>query len=202
MASDFDVGLLVGVLIGEGHFGGDGRQPHVTLRMHVRHEALFEWITRTFPGGRLYGPYSHADRQYYQWMARGAYLRESLLPLLDRHLTPTLDRHAYQRYQEMKTRYGRHFLPVPDEAVPDQVARDEVARDEGAPHLAGANGGEVYFARPSRPDRPTRVARPGRPARQLKDVGGRPEQRASAAEIFERLRQGRADAGPTSPPVP
>ena len=39
--SDFDHGLLVGVLIGEASFGGDGKQPQVTLRMHVRHEALF-----------------------------------------------------------------------------------------------------------------------------------------------------------------
>ena len=33
----FETGLLVGLLVGEGHFGGDGRQPHVTLRMHTDH---------------------------------------------------------------------------------------------------------------------------------------------------------------------
>jgi hypothetical protein len=54
-SQDFDEGLLVGVLIGEGHFGGDGKQPQVTLRMHARHEPLFRWIERTF-GGHLYGP--------------------------------------------------------------------------------------------------------------------------------------------------
>ena len=42
--SDFDRGLLVGLLIGEGSFGGDGKQPQVTLRMHVRHEAIFRWL--------------------------------------------------------------------------------------------------------------------------------------------------------------
>ena len=36
--SDFQRGLLLGILIGEGHFGGDGKQPHVTLRMHTRHQ--------------------------------------------------------------------------------------------------------------------------------------------------------------------
>ena len=46
---EFDRGLFVGVLIGEGSFGGDGRQPHVTLRMHVRHEALFRWLVARFP---------------------------------------------------------------------------------------------------------------------------------------------------------
>ena len=98
-------GILVGVLIGEGHFGGDGRQPHVTLRMHVDHEALFRWIVARF-GGRLYGPYHHGGRHYYQWMARGAFLRERLVPLLDTCLSPELDRRSYERYRAMKERYG------------------------------------------------------------------------------------------------
>jgi hypothetical protein len=103
--TEFDVGVLVGILIGEGHFGGDGRQAQVSLRMHTDHERLFEWLLRTFPGGRLYGPYDHGGRRYYQWMARGDYLRQTLVPLLDRHLTPALDEKAWRRYQEMKGRY-------------------------------------------------------------------------------------------------
>ena len=55
--SDFDRGLLVGRMIGEGSFGGDGKQPQITLRMHVRHEALFRWLMDRFPDTRLYGPY-------------------------------------------------------------------------------------------------------------------------------------------------
>ncbi len=47
--SDFDHGFLVGLLIGEGSFGGDGKQPQVTLRMHTRHEALFHWLMGRFP---------------------------------------------------------------------------------------------------------------------------------------------------------
>lgn len=105
MASDLEIGLLVGVLVGEGSFGGDGRQPQVTLRMHTRHEALFTWIGHTFPGGRLYGPYDHGGRSYYQWMARGAFLRDELVPLLDRHLTPDVDTWAYDRYRRMKDTY-------------------------------------------------------------------------------------------------
>ena len=106
MPTDFEVGVLLGVLIGEGHFGGDGRQPQVTLRMHVDHESLFRWIERAFPGGRLYGPYDHGGRRYFQWMARGTFLRETLVPLLDRHLSEDLDRRAAGRYAEMKRRYG------------------------------------------------------------------------------------------------
>ena len=103
--SDFEIGMLVGVLIGEGHFGGDGRQPHVTLRMHTDHEALFRWLEKTFPGGRLYGPYHHGGRSYFQWMARGAFLREELVPLLDRFLKKDLDNKAFTRFQAMKERY-------------------------------------------------------------------------------------------------
>ena len=74
------VGFLLGLLVGEGHFGGDGRQPQVTLRMHVRHEETFEWLRRTYPGSALYGPYHHGGRSYYQWSARGRYLREYIVP--------------------------------------------------------------------------------------------------------------------------
>jgi hypothetical protein len=105
MPTQFEFGFLVGLLVGEGHFGGDGRQPHVTLRMHTRHEAIFQWLERTFPGGRVYGPYHHGGRNYLQWMARGAFLRDELVPVLDRFLSPSLDRHSFERFQLMKARY-------------------------------------------------------------------------------------------------
>jgi len=106
MADDFSTGLLLGVLVGEGHFGGDGRNAQITLRMHTRHERLFRWIEDTFPGGKLYGPYHHGGRSYYQWMARGPYLREKIVTILDRHLRPSLDEHAFDRYLRMKVQYG------------------------------------------------------------------------------------------------
>jgi hypothetical protein len=119
--SEFQVGFLVGLLVGEGHFGGDGRQPHVTLRMHTDHERLFRWLEQTFPGGRLYGPYHHGGRSYFQWMARGPFLRDVLVPLLDRYVTPELDERAYGRYAAMKARYGRSLArpePGPDQEPP------------------------------------------------------------------------------------
>lgn len=104
--SEFELGVLVGILVGEGHFGGDGRQPQVTLRMHTDHEPIFRWLEARFPGGRLYGPYRHGGRSYFQWMARGEFLRSRLVPLLDRCLTPELDAKTFGRYAEMKQRYG------------------------------------------------------------------------------------------------
>jgi hypothetical protein len=119
MPTQFELGFLTGLLVGEGHFGGDGRQPQVTLRMHVRHEAIFQWLERTFPGGRLYGPYHHGGRHYLQWMARGPFLRDELGPQLDRLLSPDLDRHSYDRYQLMKAHYPQLAgdLTVHDESV-------------------------------------------------------------------------------------
>jgi hypothetical protein len=102
--SDREVGYLIGVLAGEGHFGGDGRQPQITLRMHTRHERLFFWLEAKLPGGKLYGPYHHSNRSYYQWMARGPYLRHELAPLIYRNLD-LMDDHVAGRFQEMCDRY-------------------------------------------------------------------------------------------------
>ena len=101
----FDQGLVLGVLIGEGHFGGDGQQPQVTVRMHTRHEALFRTLVELVPGSKLYGPYQHGGRSYFQWMVRGALLRETLVPMLDALPLERIDAHVYERYSDMKARY-------------------------------------------------------------------------------------------------
>ena len=79
----FSLGFVLGILIGEGHFGGDGKQPQITLRMHVRHEMVFRWLVHLVPGSKLYGPYEHDGRRYYQWMARGEALK-NLVPLIEK----------------------------------------------------------------------------------------------------------------------
>jgi hypothetical protein len=107
--SEFDQGLVVGLLIGEGSFGGDGKQPQVTLRMHTRHEALFEWLMERFPESRLYGPYHHGGRSYFQWMARGTVLIRDILPLLERGVHRSLDAHAADRLEAMVARYAAYI---------------------------------------------------------------------------------------------
>jgi hypothetical protein len=112
--SDFDRGFLIGLLVGEGSFGGDGKQPQVTLRMHVRHEALFRWLMDRFPDTRLYGPYHHGGRSYYQWMARGPALVRDVLPLLEAELNGALDGHAAERFEQMRTRYATYIAREQD----------------------------------------------------------------------------------------
>jgi hypothetical protein len=159
MATEFEEGVLTGLLIGEGHFGGDGRQPQVTLRMHERHEALFRWLERTYPGGRLYGPYEHGGRRYYQWMARGAYLRDELLPMLGRRISPVLDRYAFARFTGMCERYGRQLGAPPEPPLtasdqkrptsePNEPGRDETRegarRTDGADAAPGARAAHIF----------------------------------------------------------
>jgi hypothetical protein len=101
----FDLGFLFGILVGEGHFGGDGRQPQVTVRMHIRHRYLFVWLLGAVPGSKLYGPYHHGGRDYYQWMVRGEALREHLWPALCERLS-FFDDHIRHRILMMATDYG------------------------------------------------------------------------------------------------
>jgi hypothetical protein len=102
----FVQGLLLGVLLSEGHFGGDRLQPQVTLKMHIRRKPLLDWLLDHCPGARLYGPYEHERRQFYQLMVRGNALRYRLIPLLDALPWPEIDPHTHERYLAMKSRYG------------------------------------------------------------------------------------------------
>jgi hypothetical protein len=42
-------------------------------------------------------------------MARGPYLRDHLLPILERRLSPDLDGPSFDRFGEMCRRYGRRL---------------------------------------------------------------------------------------------
>ncbi len=123
------MGVAVGLLIGEGSFGGDGKQPQVTLRMHVRHEALFQWLMERFPRTKLYGPYHHGGRSYYQWMARGRALVQDVLPLLEDRLTASLDGYASERLDEMVQRYAGFIAR--EQSRPPSVTTTPAERGDG-----------------------------------------------------------------------
>ena len=109
MLTEVERGLVAGILMSEGSFGGDGRQPQIMLRKHVRHESLMRWLVERFPRSRLYGPYHHGDRSYYQWVARGPALVEDLLPVLEDLVVPELDAYAAARLADMRERYGPYI---------------------------------------------------------------------------------------------
>jgi len=116
--------------------------------MHVRHVALFNWIERTFPGGKLYGPYNHDGRHYFQWMARGSYLRELLMPILDEYLTTQLDAASAERYEEMKARYHRRLRLVAEAGDEDQPGSTPAPEGPGPvparPTREGPSAAEIF----------------------------------------------------------
>jgi hypothetical protein len=59
-------------------------------------------------------------------MARGPYLRDELVPLLDRWLSPDLDRHSFDRFQLMKARYPQAAVgpAAPSEPTGPSGSRD------------------------------------------------------------------------------
>jgi len=115
-----DLGFLIGLLVGEGSFGGDGKQPQLTLRMHVRHADLFQRLVELVPGSKLYGPYGHGGRNYFQWMVRGQVLRRELAPELARGRA-LMDVYTRERFDAMCTRYDIAMATGGDDA-PDQHA--------------------------------------------------------------------------------
>ena len=104
--TDRDRGIVAGLLVTQGSFGGDGRQPQISLKLHTRHEPLLRWLVDCFPRTRLYGPYTHGDREFFQWMARGRALVEEVLPALDASGMAELDPYAAERLAAMRQRYG------------------------------------------------------------------------------------------------
>lgn len=104
--TEFEKGLILGLLIGDGHFGGDGKQPQITLKMHVRHERLLMWINDRIRWSRLYGPYHHDGRHYLQLMIRGPALRSELAPMLAELPWAEIDDYSHGRFMAMLERYG------------------------------------------------------------------------------------------------
>jgi hypothetical protein len=105
--SEFERGVLTGLIIGEGSFTGDRKAAELVIKMHVRHEALMRWIHQRFPRTRLYGPYEHGGRHYFMWIARGRALVEDVLPEL--LAINELDDHVAARMKAMIRRYNLNF---------------------------------------------------------------------------------------------
>jgi hypothetical protein len=104
----------MGLIVGEGSFSWDGRQPALSVRLHARDPQPLQ-LLREVLGGAVYGPYHGQGRHYIVWHLRGHPLRRAL-PLLERYLPPS---HKREQFLAWRTRhFGALQLQPYDFRVP------------------------------------------------------------------------------------
>ena len=103
--TDFDLGYIMGLMIGEGSFSGDKEQPALQLRLKEDDPEPLKRLNRLL-GGSIYGPYNHSERRYYVWMLRGVALWKAT-ELFYQHLPNSRKR---RQFLEWWQKYA-HKLP-------------------------------------------------------------------------------------------
>ena len=79
--TDIERGLVTGLLIGEGHFGGmEAAADHAQDACQARGD--FHWLVERSARPSVW-PLSPRWTSYYQWMARGQVLAEDVLPVVE-----------------------------------------------------------------------------------------------------------------------
>jgi hypothetical protein len=125
---DFDKGFVIGLVIGEGSFTGDKKQPTLSIKLHARDPEPLQRLARLL-GGRIFGPYKHGGRHYHLWHLRGPDLR-SALPLFLEHLPQGWKRTQFEAWHH---RYSHALLNdlapkgephSPNAAEPELIAPD------------------------------------------------------------------------------
>lgn len=111
--SDFDLGFIMGVIVGEGSFTGDWRNPCLQVKLHQRDVAVLEFLQRSL-GGKIYGPYHHGERHYSMWLLRGDEL-DRAVALFVRHLPASHRRNQFlawvAKYAHWHEQYALHLTP-------------------------------------------------------------------------------------------
>lgn len=109
----------MGLIVGEGSFTGDRKQPSLEIRMHRRDVEPLENVQRLL-GGRIFGPYSHGGRNLYVYMLRGRELKFAL-PVIQEHLPSSWKRVQFEAWRAKYTDYLDR--PQPSQALLDRVQR-------------------------------------------------------------------------------
>ena len=87
----------MGLIVGEGSFSGDVRQPSLIVSLHVSDPLPLADLRSVF-GGVIYGPYVHNGRHHRNWVLRGWQLQEAL-PYFDRRLPRSRKREQYEAWR-------------------------------------------------------------------------------------------------------
>jgi len=109
---EFEIGYIMGLVVGEGSFTSDRRQPCLQMKLHARDPFPLRFLADRL-GGRVYGPYHHESRSYFTWLLRGPALR-SALPLFREHLPESWKREQFERWLDRhRTFFAREQQPGP-----------------------------------------------------------------------------------------
>lgn len=112
----FKVGYVMGLIVGEGCFTGDGESKWLAVKLHANDPLPIETLRMTL-GGRVYGPFFHGDRHYRVWMLRGLELRRAI-PILEAHLPASRKRDQFIAWRD-----GVRYEDPSDVQAAENVAR-------------------------------------------------------------------------------
>ncbi len=111
--SDFEIGYIIGLIVAEGSFTGDKKQPSLQLRTQQTDPEPIRHVWRII-GGNLFGPYTHGDRTYSFVILRGEDLKDSL-GLFYNHMPECRKRRLFLEWWEKWHDLGQ-LPPVSDHA--------------------------------------------------------------------------------------
>src|SRR4051794_20067913 len=94
----FELGYVLGLIVGEGSFTADRQQPYLQVRLPARDPFPLRQLADQL-GGRVYGPYQHQSHHHFIWLLRGAELKAAL-PLFRDHLPASWRREQFERWLE------------------------------------------------------------------------------------------------------
>jgi hypothetical protein len=100
---EFEIGYIMGLVVSEGSFTADRRQPCLQVKMHARDPFPLRHLADRL-GGRVYGPYRHQTRHYYTWLLRGPALKAAI-PLFRAYLPESWRREQFERWLEQHSGY-------------------------------------------------------------------------------------------------
>ena len=96
--TEFDIGFLMGLVVGEGCFSGGGSWgPCLVIVLHERDPEPLIRVQRLL-GGKIYGPYQHNGRHFRRYVLRGSALR-SAIPLFEWRLPPSYKRTQFEDWE-------------------------------------------------------------------------------------------------------
>jgi len=98
LMTEFEKGFVIGLIVGEGSFTGDKRQPSLDIRMGSNDPAPIMFLQRNF-GGAVYHYVRAAKdgrtRDFYDYHLRGGELKRSI-QFFDEHLVESRKREQFE----------------------------------------------------------------------------------------------------------